>query len=113
VSYADLAEAAAELPVPEDPPLKEESAFSLIGKDLADVDSPAIVRGEQAFSLDFTLPNMLYAVVNRCPNGDGQPVSFDAAEAKTVRGVVDFHMLRTHHAAQLPQLRLRRGCAGN
>jgi isoquinoline 1-oxidoreductase beta subunit len=94
VSYADLAEAAAELPVPEDPPLKEESAFSLIGKDLADVDSPAIVRGEQAFSLDFTLPNMLYAVVNRCPNGDGQPVSFDAAEAKTVRGVVDFHMLK-------------------
>ena len=37
---------------------------------------------------------MLYAVVRRCPHGDGQPVSFDATAAKTVPGVAAFHMLK-------------------
>jgi isoquinoline 1-oxidoreductase beta subunit len=37
---------------------------------------------------------MLYAVVKRCPHGDGQPESFDASDAKSVSGVVDFHVLR-------------------
>ena len=37
---------------------------------------------------------MLYAVVVRCPHPDGQPESFDDREAKTVAGVVGFHLLR-------------------
>ncbi len=94
VAYADLAEAAAGLPVPEDPPLKDPSEFSLIGADASDVDLPGILTGTQPFSLDFELPDMLYAVVRRCPNGDGQPISFDATAAKTVPGVTDVHMLK-------------------
>lgn len=94
IRYADLAEAAAALPVPDAPDLKSDSDFELIGTSVADVDLDPMITGEQLFSLDLKLPGMLYAVVKRCPHGDGQPVSFDAANAKTVPGVVDFHVLR-------------------
>jgi isoquinoline 1-oxidoreductase beta subunit len=94
LSYAELAEAAGALPVPETPDLKNPQDFRLVGKSIADVDLEAIVSGQQQYSLDLTLPDMLYAVVKRCPHGDGQPASFDAANARTVPGVVAFHMLR-------------------
>lgn len=94
LSYASLADAAAELAVPEDPPLKEEQDFRLIGTSVHDVDMQAMLTGIQEYSADLRLPHMLFAVVRRCPHGDGQPLSFDATKAKAVPGVVDFHMLR-------------------
>jgi isoquinoline 1-oxidoreductase beta subunit len=94
LSYAELAEEAATLPVPDEPQLKNPSEFTLIGTSVADVDLQAIIDGQQTYSLDFKLPEMLYAVVKRCPHGDGQPESFDASDAKSVSGVVDFHVLR-------------------
>jgi isoquinoline 1-oxidoreductase beta subunit len=102
LAYAELAAEAAELPVPDDPPLKDEADFKLVGTSVSDVDLPKMVTGSQDYSLDFKLPDMLYAVVRRCPHGDGQPVSFDAAEAKQVPGVVDFHVLKnTDHGGRI------------
>ncbi len=92
--YADLAADAAALPVPDEPVLKSVSDFKVIGRPLADVDLDDMITGRQAYSLDFTLPGMLYAVVKRCPHGDGQPLSFDTTEAESVSGVVGFHELR-------------------
>jgi isoquinoline 1-oxidoreductase beta subunit len=94
LGYGELAEAAARLPVPEDPPLKSEDDFRLVGTSVPDVDLWSMLTGSQEYSSDLRLPNMLYAVVRRCPHGDGQPVSFDATSAKSVPGVVDFHVLR-------------------
>lgn len=94
LSYADLAETAAALPVPDAPELKNDSDFKLIGTSVADVDLDPMTTGQQQFSLDLKFPDMLFAVVKRCPHGDGQPLSFDAANAKNVPGVVDFHVLR-------------------
>jgi len=94
ISYAELAEAAAALPVPDAPEIKDDKDFKLIGTSVPDVDMDPITSGQQQFSLDLVLPDMLYAVVRRCPHGDGQPLSFDATNAKTVPGVVDFHLLR-------------------
>ena len=94
LSYAELAEAAAAVPVPETPDLKDAQDFRLIGTSIADVDLDPITSGQQQYSLDLKLPDMLYAVVKRCPHGDGQPESFDASDARTVPGVVDFHVLR-------------------
>ncbi len=92
--YAELAEAAAALPVPEAPSLKDPQDFTLIGKSIADVDMNGMTSGQQRFSFDFKLPDMLYAVVKRCPHGDGQPVSFDPTPSRSIPGIVDFHMLR-------------------
>ncbi|MDH4109793.1 MAG: molybdopterin-dependent oxidoreductase [Gammaproteobacteria bacterium] len=94
LAYGALAAAAAMLPVPENPPLKDENEFRLLGTSVADVDNRSILTGSQVYSLDLRLPDMLYATVKRCPHGDGQPVSFDATAARTVRGVVAFHMLK-------------------
>ncbi len=94
IKYAELAVAAAALPVPDAPKLKDAEDFTLIGTSIADTDLERITSGQQTFSLDLKLPDMLYAVVRRCPHGDGQPASFDASNAKTVPGVVDFHVLR-------------------
>ena len=94
LSYAELAEDAATVPVPESPALKSVTEFELIGTSMHDVDLPEIVSGEQTYSLDLKLPEMLYAVVKRCPVSDGQPVSFDEKEAREVRGVIGFEVLR-------------------
>jgi len=92
--YGSLAEAAATLPVPEEPALKPVEDFKLVGTSIDDVDLVPIISGRQEYSLDFTVPDMLYAVVRRSPWSDGQPVSFDASEAMQVDGVVRCEMLR-------------------
>jgi isoquinoline 1-oxidoreductase beta subunit len=94
LSYGELAEEAATMPVPDEPVLKDAADFELIGKSISDVDSQSIVTGKQTYSIDLKLPDMLYAVVQRCPHPDGQPESFDDSEARKVAGVVGFHMLR-------------------
>jgi len=94
IPYGDLAEVAARLSVPDHVVLKSENAFQLIGTSVHDVDLEQIIRGRQPFSLDFRLPDMLYAVIRRCPHGDGQPLGFDATAAKRVPGVVGFHVLK-------------------
>jgi len=94
LSYGELAQQAATMPVPGDPKLKDIDRFRLIGKSTADVDLLAIIRGQQIYSLDLKLPHMLYAKVVRCPHADGQPRSFEDKEAKTVPGVVGFHLIR-------------------
>ncbi len=94
VAYAALAEAAAKLPVPDEPPLKNEEDFRLVGTSVPDVDMRPMLTGAQEYSSDLRLPGMLYAVVRRCPHGDGQPASFDAAAANKVPGVVGFHVLK-------------------
>lgn len=93
-SYGRFAEAAAQLPVPEDPPLKPGEDFRIIGRSIADVDLPQIVTGTQPYSLDKKLPNMLYAVVRRSPYSDGQPKSFNSAQSSQVEGVKGFELLR-------------------
>ena len=94
LSYADLAEAAAGLPVPDTPDLKDPGDFSIIGTSISDVDQENMTTGRQMYSLDLKLPDMLYAVVRRCPNGDGQPLSFDATAARAIPGIVGFHVLK-------------------
>lgn len=94
LTYGELAEAAVSEAVPDNPALKDSADFRLIGQSIPDVDLDAIVTGQPLYSLDLKLPDMLYAVVKRCPVGDGQPASFDDREARQVPGVVDVRMLK-------------------
>lgn len=94
INYGELAEAAATLPVPDEPHLKPITDFKLIGQSVKDVDLDQILTGAQTYSLDLTLPNMLYAVVKRSPYSDGQPINFDSSESKKIDGVVGFEILR-------------------
>ena len=89
LSYADLAEEAAGMPVPEQPTLKDPSEFRYIGRPMKQVDTPAKVRGEAAFGIDARPEGMLFATVLHCPTFGGSVGSFDATEALTVSGVRD------------------------
>lgn len=87
LGYGALAEAAAKLPVPKDPPLKKPGEYRLLGKRTPRLDGPAIVTGKAVFGLDVRRPGQRFAAVLRCPVPGGQPKSWDEAKAKSVRGV--------------------------
>jgi isoquinoline 1-oxidoreductase subunit beta len=90
-TYGELVEAAAKLPLPDQAsvPLKDESEFRLLGHPFPRVDIPSKVNGSAKFGLDVRVPDMLFAVVARCPAFGGKPAHFDATQAKAVPGVVD------------------------
>lgn len=90
-SYGELVEAASKLPLP-DPdkvPLKNETEFELIGHATPRVDIPSKVNGSAGFGLDVRVPDMLFAVVARCPTFGGKPAHFEASKAKAAPGVRD------------------------
>jgi CO/xanthine dehydrogenase Mo-binding subunit len=88
-SYASLAAVAATLEVPKDVPLKPAKDFRVIGKPTKRIDGPAIVTGTAKYGIDTRVPGMLFATIVRCPVVGGTLKSFDASEAKKVRGVRD------------------------
>lgn len=89
--FGQFAEAAAKLPVPENPPLKDPSRFRLIGREgvVKRLDSVAKANGTATFTIDIREPDMLTVVVARSPRFGGKVASFDGAEARAVKGVVD------------------------
>lgn len=87
--YGEVAEAAAKLDLPEEPSLKDPKDFKIIGKSTADVDLQKIVTGQPLFGLDQELEGMVYATVLKPPVMGSTVVSFDAAEAKNIPGVID------------------------
>ncbi len=66
--------------------LKDESKFEVIGHPMPRVDIPSKVNGSAQFGLDVRVPEMLFAVVARCPTFGGKAAQFDAAKAKAVAG---------------------------
>jgi isoquinoline 1-oxidoreductase beta subunit len=88
-SYASLAATAATIEVPKDVPLKPAKDFRIIGRRTNRIDGPAIVTGAAKYGLDTRVPGMRFATVVRCPVVGGKARSFDATEAKKVKGVRD------------------------
>ena len=88
-TYGALAAAAAKLPVPEKVALRDPKDFKLVGKRTARLDTPVKVNGSAVYGIDVKLPGMLYASLEQCPVIGGKVVSFDAAAAKAMPGVVD------------------------
>ena len=87
VTYGSLAEAASKLPAPSNVPLKDPSQFKIVGKPMKRLDTPGKVDGSVTFGIDVRLPNMLYAVLQRCPVFGGTVASFDDTKTKAIPGV--------------------------
>jgi isoquinoline 1-oxidoreductase subunit beta len=68
--------------------LKDPAQFTLIGTAVPRVEGPEIVTGKAIYGMDVRAPDMLYAVVARCPVFGGKLVSFDDTEARKVPGVI-------------------------
>ena len=89
--YGSLAARAAALPVPEQVTLKDPASFRIAGKATPRLDTPAKVNGSAQFGIDVRVPDMLIAVVARCPVYGGTVARVDDTNAKagpSVRQVV-------------------------
>lgn len=87
VPYTELAVAAAMLDVPDDPPLKPQSEWRLLGRSLPRVDMVSKCTGTAEYSIDIHLPGMLYATVRMNPNLGAGMISYDASVAESMSGV--------------------------
>jgi len=87
LTYGELAQKAATLPVPEKTPLKDPKDFRILGTRVPRLDTPSKVNGTAEFGIDVRMPGMLVASIERSPVFGGKVKSFDATAAKAVPGV--------------------------
>jgi isoquinoline 1-oxidoreductase beta subunit len=89
LTYGQLAEKAAKIPVPQVVRLKDPSEFKVIGQSTKRLDTPEKTNGRALFGLDVRIPEMLVALIARPPVFGGKLVNFNADKAKAVPGVKD------------------------
>lgn len=94
-TFGELAAAAMRQPVPEKVTLKTPDQFKLLGKPQGRKNARDIVRGRQAYGIDYgvdpatkaLLPGLQTVVVAHPPVFGGKVAKFDAAAARAVKGV--------------------------
>ena len=85
--YRELLAEAAALPIPTDVALKTPDQFTLIGSRPRRLDVLPNTNGTAVFGLDFRVPGMKFASIEKPPEIGGTVTSFDRAAAFRVPGV--------------------------
>jgi isoquinoline 1-oxidoreductase subunit beta len=87
--YGELTAKAVTMPVPAlaSVPLKDPKDYKIIGKPTRGVNTPDVVTGKPIFSIDFTLPGMLYAVYQKAPVFGAKVASANVDQIKALPGV--------------------------
>jgi len=95
LSYGALATAAAAMPVPDAKAvkLKERKDYALLGKRYGGVDNTKVVTGQPLFGIDTVLPNMVFAVYQKCPAFGGKVKSANLDEVRQLPGVKDVFVI--------------------
>jgi isoquinoline 1-oxidoreductase beta subunit len=87
LGYGDLAARAAAVTPPKDPPLKDPSAFRLIGRPLKRLDTPEKTNGAAQYGIDAMPPGVKFATLAQSPVLGGKVAHVDDTQAKAVPGV--------------------------
>ena len=95
IGFGDLASSAATLPLPrrEDVALRSKAESKLIGKRIGGVDNQSIVRGQQRYGIDQTVPGMVHAVYVKSPVFGAKVISANLAEIRKQPGIIDAFVL--------------------
>ena len=93
-TFGELASKAATLTPPTQVTLKDPKDFKLVGKVVRRVDGAAKTDGSAKFTLDFSAPGMLTALIARPPRFGATVRSIDAIGSRRVKGVT--------HVVQVP-----------
>ncbi|WP_270934791.1 xanthine dehydrogenase family protein molybdopterin-binding subunit [Falsiroseomonas oryzae] len=89
LSYGELAEAAARLPLPEQPRIKPAAERRITGRNAPRFDIPAKTNGSAVYGHDIRLPGMAFAVARLSPVFGAELDGFDRASVAGIRGIVD------------------------
>src|SRR5688500_9522371 len=104
--YGELASLAATLPVPTmaSVPLKDPKDYRVIGTPTVGFHTKDVTVGKPIFSIDFTLPGMVYAVYQKAPVFGAKVATANVDEIKKLPGVKDAFVLEggTDLATLLP-----------
>ena len=87
VTYGEVAEGAAKLPMPEKVVLKAPKDFTLIGTAAKRLDTPSKVNGTALYGIDVRLPGMKIATVAASPVLGGKVAGLNEKKAMAVKGV--------------------------
>ena len=88
-TYGELAELAGTLDPPQNPTLKSQNDFRIIGTPRHQLNARQKADGTAQYSIDVKVEGMLVGVVARSPALGGSVASFDDAAARLVPGVQD------------------------
>ena len=89
LGYGELAAKAAALPVPDEKSLKlkERKDYKLLGKRVTGVDNHLVVTGQPLFGIDQVIPDMQFAVYEKCPAVGGKVGEANLEEIRKLPGV--------------------------
>jgi isoquinoline 1-oxidoreductase beta subunit len=85
--YGEVAEAAAKLPPPSAPKLKDPKDWTLLGTPQKRLDTSDKVTGKPIYGIDVRVPDMLYAAIVQSPVFGGTPKSWDESKIRALKGV--------------------------
>ncbi len=89
IPYTELAADAAKIEPVSDVVLRDPSEWTLIGKPMQRLDIVTKSTGTQNYGIDLKVDGMVHAAIRVNPRQGGKIESFEANEAKTMRGVSD------------------------
>jgi isoquinoline 1-oxidoreductase beta subunit len=87
LAYGALVGRAGAVTPPKDPPLKDPSAFRLIGRPLKRLDTPDKTNGSAKYGIDAMPPGVKFATLAASPVLGGTVAHVDDSAAKAVQGV--------------------------
>ncbi|HWK66986.1 MAG TPA: xanthine dehydrogenase family protein molybdopterin-binding subunit [Rhizobiaceae bacterium] len=88
--FGEFAAAAAEMPLPDEIPLKPRSQWKQIGSEqLKRYDTAGKTDGSQQYTIDLKMDGLLTAVMIHPPKFGAEIAGYDASKAKALDGIVD------------------------
>jgi isoquinoline 1-oxidoreductase subunit beta len=101
VFYGDLVKLAKDIELPENPVLKKKSEFKYIRTELDNLDNDLFATGKAIYGIDASLPDMVYASIQRSPVYGGKIKSVDKTETLKFPGVIDVIEIKGTEGAAL------------